>query len=102
MWFFNKQEDPPVVKLAKECRTCGHLIALGRGKKVDDSRMWDENPPFYCEGCAPPYDKVIQQSFTGKLWFFKTIPAHQVQVTEEGKPIEAKKTKKEGKKNGGN
>ncbi len=86
MWFF---------KLAKECRTCGHLVALGRGKKVDDARVYfEESPLFYCEGCAPPYDKVFQQSLTGKCTFYKTNPAQEVQVTEKGELIKVKEIKK--------
>ncbi len=102
MWFFNKREKPSVdVKLAKECRTCGHLRALGRGKRVEDGRVYGGTSFFYCEGCAPSYDKVFHHSLFGKPIFYKIVPTSDVRVTEEGKPIKTKKTKKEGKKNGG-
>ena len=84
MWPFKKKENP-VIAFPKVCNTCGCLFARWRGKSVAAHHAYG-GCYFYCDGCAPPYDRVEQRN-TGREVYYKTSPAHEVEVTEKGKPI---------------
>ena len=102
MWFFNKQVESPATRFIKTCMTCGCLVGIGRAKAVVIREVYARDVAlFYCAACAPPYEFRDGSCLTGVYRYFHTVPAHQVEVTEEGEPIKARKTKKEDKKNGG-
>ncbi len=97
-FWFNKKLDSLQLPLPPEsltppevCKTCGCLIASGRGTTVEVRCLG--MPIFrdhYCEGegCKPPYEMVYAGPHNDPR-YFNRVPARLARVTVTGEPYVA-------------
>ena len=91
---FGKKYGPEREKVvsegvAKACDTCGCIVVAEKLHQVEDQRRWGRPCRNYCGRCKPPYDaaRVYRLKAGNEVRFYRIVPAHQVEVTEDGEEI---------------
>ena len=72
---------------AKSCDGCGCVVITARLQQVDDGCYWGRGQYNYCGRCKPPYDRVRITRGSTELHFYRRVPEHFVEVTEDGEEI---------------
>lgn len=89
---FFKQKDPFEDKV--KCYECKHWIDKSDAQVVGFTRVYSFNDRYDCKIYFCPMhkkscDRIFQNNCTTKR-YFKTIPAHEIEVDEHGKEIKKK------------
>ncbi len=74
-----------------KCETCKHWVDKADCQTVHYTDFWGMTSSYYCPIHNLPYDSKI--NLGGMIKYFKTIPAHEEEVTETGEPVKGRKNK---------
>ncbi len=80
------------------CGECGVIVLKSHAHKIKDNRRWRDEPPYYCQEHAPPFDRIEDDTHTEGDAFVITLRYYRdnVEVDTQGKPIN-KPAKKRGR-----
>jgi len=78
----SKKRQPQQDRLETvKCKTCNCLLLEADSVKVKNGGYVNFEIEHYCLIHKPPYDEIIYEEY------YKVVPAHKIQVTEDGKEI---------------
>ena len=87
--FKKKKEEVKEDKMKQvKCKTCKHYIDKEDAQEVVSESGWGSSYEYFCILCPNPYDEI--RFYSQPITYWKNVPAKQIQVTKEGKPLKTK------------